>query len=73
MRFTLEISFPSIVIVPDRGFKNVAANPAMVDFPEPELPTKATTEPDFTSKFILCKTSLSSSYAKETSLKIISP
>ena len=34
-----------MVILPDFGFKNVADKPAIVDFPEPELPTKAVTEP----------------------------
>ena len=38
----------SIVIVPDDGFKKVADNPAIVDLPEPELPTKAVTEPEGT-------------------------
>ena len=53
--------------------KNVADNPAIVDLPEPELPTKATTEPDAALKLILCKTGLSFSYSNETSLKIKSP
>ena len=34
-----------MVMVPEVGFKKVADNPAIVDFPEPELPTKAVTEP----------------------------
>jgi len=28
-----------MVIVPELGFKKVADNPAIVDLPEPELPT----------------------------------
>ena len=34
-----------MVIFPAVGFKKVADKPAMVDLPEPELPTNAVTEP----------------------------
>jgi hypothetical protein len=33
------------VIFPDCGFKKDAAKPAIVDFPEPEVPTKAVMDP----------------------------
>ena len=39
-----------MVILPESGFRKLAANPAMVDFPEPELPTRAITSPDLASK-----------------------
>ena len=35
----------SIVINPDFGVRKVAAKLAVVDFPEPELPTNAVTDP----------------------------
>ena len=38
-------SIPSTVIFPASGFKKVAANPAIVDFPEPDVPTNAVTDP----------------------------
>ena len=45
----------------------------MVDFPEPELPTNAVTDPEGTWKLILFNTSFPSSYAKETLSKTSAP
>jgi hypothetical protein len=32
-------------MLPASGFKKVAANPAIVDFPDPDVPTNAVTDP----------------------------
>ena len=50
-----------MVTFPPFGFKKVAAKPAIVDFPEPEEPTKAVTLPVGASNEISCNTSLFSS------------
>ena len=47
---TLVRGFPSIVIVPLSGFIKVATKPAIVDLPDPELPTRAMVSPAFASK-----------------------
>ena len=52
-KLTFAMSSPSTVIIPDCGFKKVAAKPAMVLFPDPELPTRAMTSPDLASKLML--------------------
>ena len=39
--------------LPEFGFKKVADNPAIVDLPEPELPTRAVTEAAGALKLIL--------------------
>ena len=61
------------MIVPLSGFIKVATKPAIVDLPDPELPTRAIVSPAFASKLILCNTSFSASYAKQTSLKLMAP
>ena len=58
---TLDKSFPSTNIIPEFGFKKAVTKPAIVDFPDPEVPTRAVTVPLGASKEISCSTYVSSS------------
>ncbi len=54
-------STPSTRTRPASGSRKLAARPAIVDFPDPELPTSATTVPGVASKETPVRTGLSSS------------
>ena len=50
-----------MVIVPDCCVRKDAAKPAMVDLPEPDVPTNAITDPAGAEKLTFFNTSLPSS------------